>query len=78
MTYTLTPKQGDKVRVRLHDGRAVDSEYYFKAIGKENFVSYKDTYYCCGRRLRFHSTESYFCARFIYPLSLMPKPEVRE
>lgn len=78
MTYTLTPKMGDKVRVRLRNGRAVDAEYCFKGISnKEHFVIYKDDYYCCCRRLRFHSTESYG-ARLIYPLSLMPKPEVRE
>jgi len=79
--YTLTPKAGDTVRVRLHDGRAVDAEYVFHFDGtKIHSVDIGSQPYFATREAPAPKMVMDFVSniRFIYPLSLMPKPEVRE
>lgn len=75
--YTLIPKSGDTVRVRLHDGRAVDAVYGY---GQRLFhtVHIKGIY-CLATKFKPDAEyEGVEFVRLICPLSLMPKPEVRE
>lgn len=79
MTYTLTPKQGDKVRVRHPKYGACDAFYYEpRRNGKTHFVEMNGE--LCVASGCMPAFNEFTCdrVRFIYPLSLMPKPEVRE
>lgn len=76
MTYTLTPKRGDKVRVRLHTGEAVDAVYGY---GQRLFHSvHVNGIQCLATGFKPEvDAEGVDFVRFIYPLDLMPKPEIK-
>lgn len=79
--YTITPKAGDKVRVRLPCGKAVDAKYLTKhpSKAKSHLVYFNGERFCvCSKTPKYPPFFLEDTLRFIYPLSLMPKPEMRK
>lgn len=79
MTYTLTPKQGDIVRVHHSKYGDCDAIYQFRFTDSKKHCVLCREYLCVASVVAPKNFGNGLCSvRFKYPLSLMPKPEVRE
>jgi len=78
MKYSLNPKKGEKVRIRIKkwngDKIAVDAIYVGLLCNKIHSIDYNGVRLFANNFINYTTDD----CRLIYPLELMPKPEVRE